>query len=41
VRIEDDVLVTARGHRVLSASLPSEADEVEAWMRHIWKPRRR
>jgi Xaa-Pro aminopeptidase len=41
VRIEDDVLVTAKGHRVLSASLPSEADEVEAWMRRIWKPRRR
>lgn len=41
VRIEDDVLVTARGHRVLSASLPTEADEVEAWMRRIWKARRR
>ncbi|HTT07093.1 MAG TPA: aminopeptidase P family protein [Steroidobacteraceae bacterium] len=41
VRIEDDVLVTARGHRVLSASLPSEADEVEAWMHRIWKARRR
>ena len=37
VRIEDDVLVTAKGHRVLSASLPSEPDEVEAWMRHIWQ----
>ncbi|HEX4049951.1 MAG TPA: aminopeptidase P family protein [Steroidobacteraceae bacterium] len=41
VRIEDDVLVTAKGHRVLSASLPSEVDEVEAWMRRIWKGRRR
>ncbi len=37
VRIEDDVLVTARGHRNLSASLPTEADEVEDWMRQIWK----
>jgi Xaa-Pro aminopeptidase len=41
VRIEDDVLVTARGHRVLSASLPTELDEVEAWMRRIWKAGRR
>jgi Xaa-Pro aminopeptidase len=39
VRIEDDVLVTAKGHRVLSASLPSEADEVEKWMKQIWKRR--
>jgi Xaa-Pro aminopeptidase len=37
VRIEDDVVVTARGHRNLSAILPVEADEVEAWMRGIWK----
>ncbi len=33
VRIEDDVLVTAKGHRVLSASLPREPDEVEKWMK--------
>lgn len=32
VRIEDDVLVTATGHRVLSAALPTRAEEVEAWM---------
>lgn len=32
VRIEDDILVTADGHRNLSAHLPSQADEVEAWM---------
>ncbi len=36
VRIEDDVLVTARGCRVLSATLPREADEVEQWMRSVW-----
>jgi Xaa-Pro aminopeptidase len=39
VRIEDDILVTAKGHRVLSAMLPSEPDDVEEWMRHIWKHR--
>jgi Xaa-Pro aminopeptidase len=32
VRIEDDVLVTDDGCRVLSAALPTRADEVEAWM---------
>ena len=40
VRIEDDVLVTAKGHRVLSDDLPREAVEVEQWMRQIWKRRR-
>ena len=37
VRIEDDVVVTAKGCRNLSAAIPSEADEVEAWMRAVWK----
>ena len=32
VRIEDDVLVTADGPRVLSAGLPRSADEVETWL---------
>ncbi|MFD0776470.1 M24B family metallopeptidase, partial [Streptomonospora algeriensis] len=32
VRIEDDVLVTAEGNRVLSAGLPRAADDVEAWL---------
>ena len=32
VRIEDDVLVTSTGRRNLSAALPAQADEVEAWM---------
>lgn len=32
VRIEDDILITADGYENLSASLPREVDEVEAWM---------
>jgi Xaa-Pro aminopeptidase len=37
VRIEDDVLVTAKGHRVLSSSLPREVKDVENWVRDVWK----
>ncbi|MEV6650049.1 aminopeptidase P family protein [Streptomyces sp. NPDC051219] len=32
VRIEDDILVTEDGNRNMSAALPRQADEVEAWM---------
>ena len=32
IRTEDDVLVTADGHRVLTASLARSADEIEAFM---------
>jgi Xaa-Pro aminopeptidase len=32
IRIEDDILVTADGHRNLSASLPRTSAEVEEWM---------
>ena len=39
IRIEDDVLVTSRGHRNLSASLPTEPEAVERWMRQVWKRR--
>jgi Xaa-Pro aminopeptidase len=35
VRIEDDVLVTPTGYEVLSHHLPSQVDEVEAWMRQV------
>ncbi|MFO7156773.1 MAG: aminopeptidase P family protein [Pseudomonadota bacterium] len=43
VRIEDDVLVTERGCRVLTRDIPKESREVEAWMREVWRrsPRRR
>jgi Xaa-Pro aminopeptidase len=37
VRIEDDVVVTSKGMKNLSASIPSAADDVEAWMRELWK----
>ncbi|MGH7609911.1 MAG: aminopeptidase P family protein [Candidatus Dormibacteria bacterium] len=36
VRIEDDVLVTDQGYRLLSRGLPSHPDELEAWMARIW-----
>jgi hypothetical protein len=36
VRIEDDVLVTARGHRLLS-QLPRTCEDVETWMRQVGK----
>ena len=32
IRIEDDVVVTSTGPRVLSAGLPRSAEEVEAWL---------
>jgi Xaa-Pro aminopeptidase len=32
VRIEDDVVITADGHRNLSGALPRDPDGVEAWM---------
>ena len=32
IRIEDDVLVTAAGHRVLTSGVPKEANDIEALM---------
>ncbi|WP_433413318.1 aminopeptidase P family protein [Microtetraspora malaysiensis] len=32
VRIEDDLVITADGARLMSAGLPRRADEIEAWM---------
>jgi Xaa-Pro aminopeptidase len=36
VRIEDDVLVTEDGYRLLSTGLPSAPEELEHWMAEIW-----
>lgn len=36
VRIEDDVVVTAKGCKVLSDGIPRTAKDVEAWMKRIW-----
>ncbi len=40
VRIEDDVLVTEDGPRILSTGLPSAPDEVERWMAQLWSDAR-
>ena len=36
VRIEDDVVVTAKGMKNLSADIPSTASDVEAWIAEVW-----
>ena len=35
VRIEDDVVVTEDGCDVISAGLPRDPDEIEAWMAEL------
>ncbi len=35
VRIEDDLLVTAKGFENLSKAIPSEASAVEKWMKAV------
>ena len=41
VRIEDDVLVTGRGHKVLTSGVPKDADEIEALMAKARRSRRK
>jgi Xaa-Pro aminopeptidase len=41
VRIEDDVVVTARGCKNLSADIPRKVKDVEAWMKRVWKAKRK
>lgn len=37
VRIEDDVVVTAKGYKNLSADIPSEPKAVEKWIKSLWR----
>lgn len=37
IRIEDDVVVTAKGCRNLSANIPHEVKDIEAWMKALWQ----
>ncbi len=39
IRIEDDVLVTDKGMKNLSRSIPRDATDVEEWMAHVWAKR--
>jgi Xaa-Pro aminopeptidase len=36
VRIEDDVVVTKKGCRILSSDIPRETKDVEAWISSVW-----
>ena len=37
IRIEDDVVVTEKGFKNLSAHIPTEVKDIEAWMKKLWK----
>ena len=41
IRIEDDVLVTAKNHKVLTAKVPKKADDIETLMAAAKKKRRK
>ncbi len=41
VRIEDDVVVTAKGYRNLSENIPSDPDDVEKWIAKVWKAKKK
>jgi Xaa-Pro aminopeptidase len=36
IRIEEDVVVTPEGSRVMTAALPSDPEEIEAWMHELF-----
>lgn len=40
IRIEDDIVVTARGNKNLSTDIPKSVKDVEAWMASVWKERK-
>jgi Xaa-Pro aminopeptidase len=40
VRIEDDVVVTEKGCKNLSANIPHTVKDIEAWMKSLWKKKR-
>jgi Xaa-Pro aminopeptidase len=41
VRIEDDVVVTAKGCKVLSDAIPRTVKDVEAWIKRVWAKARK
>jgi Xaa-Pro aminopeptidase len=40
VRIEDDIVITAKGMKNLSQAIPSDWKDVEAWIAGLWKKKR-
>jgi len=40
IRIEDDVVVTEKGCKNLSAGIPTKPEEVEKWMKKMWSKKK-
>jgi len=40
VRIEDDVVVTATGCKVLSSRIPKKPADLERWMKKLWSAKK-
>ncbi len=36
IRIEDDIVVTEKGYKNLSQNIPSEARDIEKWIKQLW-----